>query len=564
MGGSVINATPPLGSWAMRQKALASSWRTLKQHMSASDAVDNAVIEGSQAARELLRRQRARNALVDYAVSIEIPGAPARTDAENDIFRPIETRVAHHHRVIMSAIQETMMRPNGLLMIFAPPGSAKSTYASVVSTTWAMGKWPGHRIILGSYGTTIAAKQSRKARAICKQTQYTSIWDSTPRLLDDQRAVDEWSLTNGSEFMAAGLLAGITGNRANGFVLDDVVMNREQADSSTLQDKIYEEYIDTVQTRLLPGGWTVLIQTRWNEGDLAGRILPEKYNGESGLIPCRDGQLWRVVCLPAIAERPDDPLGRAPGDPLWPEWFPPTHWDKWRLNPRAQRTWSALFQQRPAPKEGVQFSRQDFKRYELGAHPRALNYYGASDYATLNEDGDFTEHGIAGMDKDGDLWITDWWYGQKETDASIEAFITMIARTRCRRWWHEGGLIDKAIAPAIRRRMRERQKYVAMEALTSISDKEAKLMSFHARVSAKTVWIPNCPWGERLIDQLVGFPAAAHDDAADVCGLLGRGIDQMTNASEPRVESRPQLIPFTEKWLEWNDQRTKPKVRFTS
>lgn len=523
---------------------------------------DNSAIDGGTAARELLRRQRARRMIVDYAVSIEIPGAPARTDAENDIFRPIETRVALHHRVMCQAIQETMETPNGLLMIFAPPGSAKSTYVDVVGGTWAMGKWPGHRLIIGSYASGIATKQSRKARSVCKQQMFTSLWPEGPMLLDDQRAVDEWSLSNGSELMAAGLLAGITGNRANGIMLDDVVSNREQADSPTLQEKIYEEYTDTVQTRLLPGGYIILVMTRWNENDLAGRILPEHYNGESGYIKCRDGQTWRVLCIPAVAERADDPLGRANGETLWPEWFPPTHWDKWRNNPRAQRTWSAMFQQRPAPKQGVQFNREMFKRFELGSQPKTLNFYGASDYATINEDGDFTEHGVAGMDTIGDLWLCDWWFGQKETDVSIEAFMTFISRYRCRRWWNEGGLIDKSIGPAIRRRMREKQKYVALESLPSIADKEAKLMAFHARASAGTVHIPNCPWGERLIDLLVGFPAAAHDDGPDVCGLLGRGIDQMTNAVEPKVTSRPQLIPFSAKWLEWNEREEKPKVRY--
>lgn len=346
---------------------------------------ERAPISPAQAALEKLRRQRARASLAEYSQAIEIPGVPIFGEQEGDyisddferedsqqrilevrptLYKPIEERVALHHLVMMLAIQRCIETPRGRLMIFAPPGSAKSTYASVVAPSWAMGRKSNQQIILASYATGIAAKQSRKVRTIVKESVYSALWPERPLLLDDQRAVDDWSLTNGSGMMAAGLLAGITGNRADGFVIDDPVANREQADSSTICGKIYDEYIDTVMTRAKPKMWVILIQTRWSEQDLAGSILPENYEGESGLIHCRDGQKWEVLCIPAKAERADDPLGRAEGEYLWPEWFPREHWSTWENNPRAARTWGALFQQRPAPMTGVHFNREMFKLYD--------------------------------------------------------------------------------------------------------------------------------------------------------------------------------------------------------
>ena len=249
-------------------------------------------------------------------------------------------------------------------MIFAPPGSAKSTYASVVAPAWAMGRKPNTQIILASYATSIACKQSRKVRSICRDSLYTGLWKEKPELLDEQRAIDDWQLTNGSSMMAAGLLAGITGNRADGLVIDDPVANREQADSATLREKTYNEYIDTAMTRAKPSMWALIIQTRWHEEDLAGAILPTDYCGESGHILCRDGQTWEVLCIPAEAEGENDVLGRKTGEFLWPEWFPRDHWSTWRDNPRAARTWAALYQQRPAPFSGIHFNREMFKMYD--------------------------------------------------------------------------------------------------------------------------------------------------------------------------------------------------------
>jgi hypothetical protein len=65
-----------------------------------------------------------------------------------------------------------------------------------------------------------------------------------------------------------------------------------------------------------------------------------------------------------------------------------------------------------------------------------------------------------------------------------------------------------------------------------------------------------------LIDQLVKFPGGRWDDKADVCGLIGRGVDKMMDARLPSAESRPLLVPFTEAWLTYNDRNEKPKVRY--
>lgn len=533
-------------------------------------------IERRAAALELLRRRRSRVALAEYARSIDIPGAPVNADPDTEHFKPVEQTMARHHQLICELVQRNMERSMGRFIITMPPGSAKSSYASVVAPAWALARTPGYRIIIASYNTKIAAKQSRKARALCRSQRHVSIWPDRPILAADQKAVDQWALSNGSEFMAAGMLAGITGNRANGFLMDDPIKGREEADSETIRDKVYEEYLDSATTRLLPHGWIGLITTRWHEDDPAGRILPEDYKGESGRILCRDGQWWDVLNLPAKAEHPDDPLGRQPGEYLWTEWFPPEHWAQWENNPRAARTWSALFQQRPTAGEGLEFKREWFKWYDpdvepgkQGAAPKQLTIYGASDYATKEDKGDFTEHGIVGLAEGkvkipvGDklvaaapLYFLDWWYGQRTTDITIAAKVAMVQRHKPRRWWHEGGPIDQAIAPAVKRAMQENDPpvFVPIEPLTSIKNKAMKVASFQARAAAGLVYLPlNRAWAKRLVDQLCAFPAGKYDDAVDVCGLFGRGIDAMMSPHEPSVVKRPMLMPFTAAWLEATD-----------
>lgn len=548
------------------------------------------------AAAELLRRRRARNSLAEYARSIEIPGSPLDPeDAECEAFRTVETALAQHHLLICDEVQRCIETYSGLLMLFFPPGSAKSTYATVVATTWAMGKFPDSRTIITGYGADIAEKQSRRARSICKQLRFKSIWHGA-QLQSDQRAVNEWKLSNNSEMLAAGILGGVTGNRADLIVIDDPVKNQEEADSETDREKKYDEYINSVLTRMKPGCSLILIMTRWHEDDLAGRILPEGYGGESGDILCQDGQVWRVINVPAKAELPDDPLGRKVGEYLWPQWFRATHWAKWELNKRAKRTWAALFQQRPRPEEGIAFNRGDAKWYDptkpnlpppgtpgYGTRdnpcgpPVVVRRFGASDYATLEEaKADKSEHGVAGIDHQGNMIFEHWWSGQKETDKSIEAFIEIVQLFKnyprsaqgIIKWWNEGGTIDKAIKPAINRAMRESKPhgtgFVPIEAMPSIKDKGTKLLSFHARYAAgSTYWPINQPWADEVIDQLVGFGAVRFDDKADVCGLLGRGIDQMGDQALPAVNERKEgLKPFTKAWIMSGSEQKAPEVRY--
>jgi predicted phage terminase large subunit-like protein len=202
------------------------------------------------------------------------------------------------------------------------------------------------------------------------------------------------------------------------------------------------------------------------------------------------------------------------------------------------------------------------------ALPKSLRIYGASDYATMEvrpgkKEPDFTEHGVWGIDRIGDLWAIDWWYKQCETDVGIAAFIKLVAQYKPIKWFNEGGLIDKAIGPSIRSAMQHSQKFVAVEQLPSLMDKSVKLQAFHARATAHTVHFPiKRKWGEHVIESLVKFPGGRFDDAADVCGLIGRGVDKMMDAQVPLRESKPLLIPFSAAWLEYDSGKDKPKVRY--
>lgn len=516
----------------------------------------NGRLTPAEAAREVLRRRRARESLVGFSQAITIPGAPMSEDPDEWLFKPVETSVARHHQVIMDAVQRCLETDSGRLMIFAPPGSAKSTYVSVVTPPWAMARWPGYRVILSSYAATPAERQSKRCRQVVGSPEFVSIWPDRVALKAGSAAVNEWELTNDSGLLAVGILGAVTSARADALIIDDPVAGREEADSETIRRKTKQAYDDDLMTRLKPRASVIIIQTRWHMDDLAGSILPEDYDGRSGPVLCRDGQTWEIVNIMAKCERADDPVGRQPGEYLWAEWFDARHWANYEGNPR---TWASLYQQRPTPDTGGQFEREWFHWYDEAPPVEELRIYGASDLAvtkkTMDTNPDFSEHGVFGIDHRGDLWVLDWWSGQKALDDTTNAMLALVRQWSPVQWFDEAGVIRNAAEPLINRMMREQQTFVAMEFMPSTQDKIARVASFRGRASAGTVHLPrNKAWASRLIDQLCAFPMARYDDGVDVCGNIGRGIDLLAaGAGKPKSEPEP-IKPFTEEWWEARDR----------
>lgn len=479
------------------------------------------------------RKSQARRSLTKYAAYVDVPGAPAPDYKKSQKFYAEKLGAALHHRKIAAVCEAIDSGKIKNAMVFAPPGTAKSTWISVVFSTWFLGKNPRKDIISTSYGDGLSLRFSRKCRQLARSPEYAELFKTD--LVSDNKALDFWSLQNGSSYMCGGILSGLTGNRADGIVVDDPVKGREQADSPTIQKKTFEAYTDDLKTRLKPGGWTLIIQTRWNENDLAGQILPDNYAGESGWIKCKDGKWWYVLCLQAECERADDPLGRQPGERIWPEYFPPDHFDSAKL---VHRTWSALYQQRPSPDQGLFFKREWFRFYEPHQLPVDLYKYGASDYATKEAEGDYTCHGVGGVDWKEDLFILDWFRKQIESDKAADKFLDLVKLHATLEWGQEKGQIANVMGPFIRKRMNERKIYQATIEFPTTGTKVEKARAFQARMSQGKVWFPaSAPWMPDLMSEMLSFNAGKNDDQVDVLGLLGRMMDSMVGKFPKKPET---------------------------
>jgi predicted phage terminase large subunit-like protein len=223
------------------------------------------------------------------------------------------------------------------LILTTPPQHGKSEHLTVRYPVWRMERDQRLRVGVGAYNQTHANRFSRKSRKIARVRFPLS---------GERKAANEWETDAGGSYVAVGVGAGITGLPIDLMVIDDPVKGRDEADSPAYQEKVYEWYMDDVTTRLQHNAPVILVMTRWNEGDLAGRILASE-----------DGPNWRNVVLPAIALE-GDPLGRRPGEALCPDLHPIEDLEGKRKV--MGEGFEGLYQGNPVPRGGLFFRREWF------------------------------------------------------------------------------------------------------------------------------------------------------------------------------------------------------------
>ena len=445
----------------------------------------------------------------------------ARRDYRTFIDVAAPFKPARHHDYLIAKLQAVADGELPRLMVFMPPGSAKSTYANVYFAPWYLGYRPENAVLTSSYGQDLSDKWGRRSRAVVGSAAYRRVFQFG--LSSVTAAANSWETEKGGQYIATSVGGATTGFRADLAIIDDPVKGREDANSPTQKLKAREWYEHELWTRLKPGGAIVLIMTRWAEDDLAGWLLEEQDKG---------GERWEVLRLPAQAEA-DDILGRKPGEWLWPEWFKPTMFEEAR---RDARRWSALYQQRPAPEEGDYFKAEWFHEYDKAPDPKTLRIYGASDYAVTSKGGDWTVHIVVGVDPESRMYVLDLWREQSDSAEWVEAFCDLVREHRPLEWAEESGQIRAAIGPYLKRRQQERKAYVYRRAFPTKADKAVRAQGIRGRMAMQGLYLPsNADWVPEFRRELLTFDAGKHDDQVDALGLIGQLLDHIEAGDAPKT-----------------------------
>ncbi|MFI7608900.1 phage terminase large subunit [Micromonospora sp. NPDC049366] len=423
------------------------------------------------------------------------------------------------------------------LIITMPPQEGKSQRVSRRFPLWLLVRRPSARIVLVGYELGIARRWGRTIK-----NDIATHGDALGLgVRDDTSAAHEWQLAgeDGGVY-CVGIGGALTGRPADVMIIDDPHKGRKEADSLLQRENVWEWWTETARTRFGTETPVVLVQTRWHEDDLAGRLLEH------------DAGSWRVINIPAEADhRPaegeTDPLGRAPGEFLVstrgrhlprPMGTCPKHpggvvrpdggrreccdWDDLKHDV-GSRGWQALYQGSPTPGAGVIFNRQWWQRYE---QPQW----------TVRADG---SHWAVGFDEviisvdcafkatEGSDYVAMQVWGRRGLHAYLLdqvhdqlTFVETCARlAELAAKWPQAILKlveDAANGPAVVNALALRVP--GLVPVTPDGSKVARAAAVSPFVEGRGVWLPDpklAPWVGGLITEASAFPQSPNDDRVD-------------------------------------------------
>lgn len=445
---------------------------------------------------ELLEQQqaaKARDSLAAYA-SFTLDVSPAR-----------------HHLLLIDALESVERGEIDILIVCMPPGSAKSTYGSVAFPAWYLGRHPGRCVIAASHTLELAERFGRRVRNIVGGTEHAQAFPGTG-LSADSTAAGRWDTRQGGEYFAAGVGGSVTGRRADLAIIDDPVKSREDADSETIREKQWAWWRDDMSTRLKPGAAVVLIMTRWHEDDLGGRLIADLK---------QSSQRVQVLSL-AMEATDNDPLGRAVGEPLWPEWFTPQMIEAAKREPR---TWTALYQQQPRPIGGGEFKIEWMSYWRK--QPATLNKIILVDPSSGKRKtrGDYTSMWVVGCGADGNHYVVDGLRDRLNLTGRTKALFDLVRRHKPAAVGYEQYGMQADIEHIKAEQEAQQYRFRIIE-LGGPKSKEDRIRRLIPSFQQGRLWMPesmirtmDAGHQRDVMDdfraEYLSFPVGAHDDAMD-------------------------------------------------
>ena len=389
------------------------------------------------------------------------------------------------------------------LILVLPPRHGKSVLTSMIFVPWFLGRSPSKSVIFATYSEELSTDFGRRVRNTVADPLYRAIFPEA-RISPDAQSVHRFALTAGGNYYATGRGGAITGRGADLLLLDDLIKDTDEARSDAVRRSVHDFFRQVAFTRLQPGGACILIGTRWHQDDLPGMVVRE--------MP---GEAWRVVNLPALAaEDEPEPLSRKPGAALWPEKFSAEalHGIRAALGSAA---FQMLYQGNPTSAEGAVVKRAWWCRYDGASPPDFTRTIVSLDTAfKTTTSADFSAATVWSEGKAG-YFLRHAWRDRIDFPA-LRRKVQQLGEE----WRPNAVLVEDAASGQSLLQVLRTETKLAMHPVRVDRDKRARLEAVTPMIESGRVFLPvSAPWLDVFLDEVSGFPAAAHDDLTDTVSM---------------------------------------------
>lgn len=393
--------------------------------------------------------------------------------------------------------------------VSVPPRHGK-TETILHGIAWFLLRHPDKTIVYVTYADDLAESKSRKARDLAKLAGVPIRKDATK--------VSEWRTIHGGGLIAAGRKGQITGKGADIFIFDDPIKDREEAESPTIRDSVWDMFTSTAMTRVEPGGSVIVNGTRWHPDDLIGRLMG------------RQEVRYEYINLPALDEN---------GNALWPDRWPREAMEE-RRREVGEYDWASLFMGQPRPRGGRVFDEP--ARYVFPDVEGARILIGCDPAATSKNTSDYSVIAVLcakgwGIEQVTD--VIDVWRGQVEIPVLVDKLLEY------QKHWQAPVAIEavggfKAV-PQMLNRMNPAVRIIPVQ--TTV-DKFTRALPVAAAWKDGRVRLPQrAPWLRDFLNEVLSFTGAGdkHDDQVDALAHGFNAISRMV-APDARHADAQRLI----------------------
>jgi predicted phage terminase large subunit-like protein len=440
---------------------------------------------------------------------------------------------------------DTGEEPVYRLTISMPPRHGKSFIVSEHFPAWFLTKFPDLRLILASYEADFAASWGMKAkRHVEDHPEFGVLVDQ------NTRSGARWNIdgTRGG-MVTAGAGGAITGKGAHAFVIDDPIKNQEEALSATQRQSLFDWYVSTAFTRLemwddgTPGRM-ILMNTRWHEDDLNGRVT------------LQEPERWAVLNLPAIAED-NDQMGRIRGEALCPALFPVRALEAIQ-SASTPYWWAALYQGRPNIEGGGLIARPFRYHRLIRSNPDLPGTYELTDKnGAVSYVPEGTCYRFATVDIAGSVKTSADWTVFSVWDLTPDNILLLHARHRVRmeqadhedklrEWYAEFprirfvGVENKTFGTYLIKNI-VRHGGMTVRPLEADTDKVSRAIPYGSAIATGRISFPSdAPWLHEWEHEHLQFPNGTHDDQVDTGAYAVQIMDLM-----PAKRPKDNAVPVT-------------------
>lgn len=436
------------------------------------------------------------------------------------------------------------------LMIFCPPRIGKSELVSKRFPAWCLWKNPKRNIIVSSYGADLASDFGRKTKQIVESTEFHNIFPWFA-LSKDKKEWGNWETANGWGLYTIGVGGALTGKGGDLLIGDDLVKNREEAESEKVQTSTIDWWTSTFYTRKQSeNSAIVLMMTRWNINDIAGYLIREQENG---------WDKWDILVIQGIDENGDEIIWEG----KWSKGFMLN--EKANLSPK---DWAALYQQDPIASSSNIFKLSDMRYYLRSDFEKADGILKKEDmkfvlfvdpaWSSSAKSDDAVAMLIGKHRISGNYYLFDMYAGTSAPSLTYAAILAMYDNAIMD--WFRVTSIDiehvalsrdqRAFIDGFKEFLKEADRYITVNMVTPVGKKEERIKLYlEPKLSLHAIHLPRDMKDKALInkieDQLRDFPNSKKDDAID---CLASGVNRLDHKWEATEKPKDRYFHNRKTW----------------